>query len=99
MAEETMPIFRATARSDRPAALSVASCRWPITMIIATPARPEAGRGRASGFQPAVHGETGEQVPDLARDPLEDLLVFLERGADRLVHPGGDLRHVLLAQP
>src|SRR6516165_5180867 len=153
MAEETIPISRATARSDSPEAPSVASCRRAISVIsLISSARtrsravrpafmgaslaehcspyesiartsPRAthdhGRSprrkrrrkrsaitqarawgaRASGLGPAVHGEPGEQFPDLARDPLDGLLVLLQRGGHRLVHPGGDLRHVLFTQP
>src|SRR5260370_17640034 len=41
----------------------------------------------ASGlFRPAVHGEAGQQVPHLATDPLDLLLVVLARRVDRPVH-------------
>src|SRR5580693_8243020 len=50
------------------------------------------------GFGVAGHREAGQQVTDLARDPLDGGLVVLGRRDDRLVHPRRDLRHVLLAQ-
>jgi len=47
---------------------------------------------------PARGREARQQIANLAGDAVEDLLVVLGRGGDRLVHPGGYRCHVLLAQ-
>jgi hypothetical protein len=58
---------------------------------------------RAAGSEmslrrPAGGGEGYQQVADLGGDAVERGLVVLRRSGDRLVHPGGDRGHVLLAQ-
>src|SRR5271165_4051702 len=53
--------------------------------------------GPALGL-PAGGGEGRQQVADLGGDAVERRLVVLGGGGNRLVHPGGERRHVLLAQ-
>src|SRR5713226_1319417 len=69
MAEETIPISRATARSDSPAAPSVASCRRAISVI----SLMSSARTRSRAVRPAFTQPAYQSTALPVRAPLASL--------------------------